>query len=66
MGGEGGARFDSGQEAWEQNGIGGRSWGEVWEKWKLWEMGPEGVENRNLKKCLGVFFQRRGIKHTRF
>ena len=26
-------------------GIGGRSWGEVLEKWKMREMGVEGVDN---------------------
>ena len=53
-------------EAWEQNEIGERSWGEVSEKWKIEERGVEGVENRDFQKCWGVFFQRRGIKNTRF
>ena len=48
-------------------------------KWDRWEvvgrgfgkmenggMGVEGVEKYNFQKCLGVFFQRWGIKITRF
>ena len=42
------------------------TWGEVLKKWKMVEVGPEGVENRDFQKCLGVFFQRRGIKNTCF
>ena len=50
-------------KAWEQNGIGGRSWGEASEKWKMVEMGVEGVKNRDFQKCWGMFFQRRGIQN---
>ena len=53
-------------EGWEQNGIGGRSWGEVLEKWKMVGLGVEGVENGNVQKCLGVFSQRWGIKNMHF